>query len=136
MDRERYPAHCDEMPDNDILVLGISPGFAGSREKSKSVQRVNAWMAACGITEEQYDWRNLVDEPGKNPKMSEISLYRYEVANYKKVICLGNKPAQWCRGYCIDHVLKVPHPSGLNRKWNNPEQETITIEEINNYLAL
>lgn len=119
---------------NDILVLGISPGFAGSREKSKSVQRVRGWMSACGIAEEQYDWRNLVDEPGKNPKMSEIELHKHEVTDYGKVICLGNKPEQWCKSLNIQHI-KVPHPSGLNRKWNNPGLEVITINDISKYLS-
>lgn len=132
--KNNYPKHCDDYPDNKILILGISPGFAPSPPESATGKRVKKWIEACGLTEEDYDWRNLVDEAGANPKMSDIRLYRYEVANYDKVICLGNKPAQWCKGMCIDH-LKVPHPSGVNRKWNNPEQEGITMREISEYLS-
>lgn len=131
--RNNYPSHCDEYPDNDILILGISPGFA-SVKKSKTLERVRKWMDHCGISEEEYDWRNLVDEQGKTPRMSEIRLYRYAVANYKKVVCLGNLPAQWCKGMCIDHVLKVPHPSGLNRKWNDPTTEPQVMRELNEFI--
>jgi hypothetical protein len=120
---------------NNILVLGISPGFAGSPQKSMSIQRVKRWMAECGYEQTDYDWRNLVDEAGALPKMSEVTITQDEVSAYQKVICLGNKPEQWCKSKKLDY-LKVPHPSGLNRQWNNPEQETITIKAINNYLAL
>lgn len=120
---------------NKILVLGISPGFAGSPQKSMSIQRVKRWMAECGYGQTDYDWRNLVDEAGALPKMKEVTIKRREVSNYEKVVCLGNKPEQWCKSVEIEH-LKVPHPSGLNRQWNNPEMETITINNLNNYLAL
>ena len=120
---------------NKILVLGISPGFAGSPQKSMSIQRVKRWMAECGYEQTDYDWRNLVDEAGALPKMSEVKIKRHEVSNYEKVVCLGNKPEQWCKSVEIEY-LKVPHPSGLNRQWNNPEMETITINNLNNYLAL
>ena len=118
---------------NKILVLAISPGFAGSPQKSMSIQRVKRWMAKCGYEQTDYDWRNLVDEAGKNPKMREVTISVDEVAKYDKVICLGNKPEQWCKSVNIEH-LKVPHPSGLNRQWNNPETETITINNIGEYL--
>ena len=65
--------------------------------------------------------------------MREVTISVDEVAKYDKVICLGNKPAQWCKSVNIEH-LKVPHPSGLNRQWNNPETETITINNIGEYL--
>jgi hypothetical protein len=113
---------------NKILVLGISPGFAGSPQKSMSIQRVKRWMAECGYEQTDYDWRNLVDEAGALPKMKEVTIKRNEVSNYEKV-------EQWCKSVEIEY-LKVPHPSGLNRQWNNPEMETITINNLNNYLAL
>jgi hypothetical protein len=119
---------------NKTIIIGISPGFAGSRSKSKSVQRVKNWMSICGINESQYDWRNLVDIPGQNPKMSEVELKHAEISGYDKVICLGNKPEQWCNSHQIEHI-KVPHPSGLNRKWNVPGQEITTIESIKEFLA-
>ena len=121
-------------PDNQVLVLGISPGFAGSIEKSKSVQRVWRWMAECGIDPQEFNWLNLSEEPGTNPKLSEITLKRSDVANYEKVICLGNKPAQWCKSLHIDHVKMVPHPSGMNRIWNNPEVEPLVIEDLKTYM--
>jgi len=129
----RVPQHIDDVPENKILVLGISPGFAGSRADSKSVQRVNRWLAECGVTETEYDWQNCSDQPGTRPKQSEILKKRYEVALYDKVICLGNIPARWCKSLYIPHI-KAPHPSGVNRKWNDPAAEPATVEQIRNYL--
>lgn len=129
----RVPAHIDDIPRNKVLVLGISPGFAGSRAASKSVQRVNQWLAECGVAETEYDWQNCSDQPGARPKQSEILKRRWEVALYDKVICLGNIPARWCYSLRIDHI-KVPHPSGVNRKWNDPTTEPETVKQIRNYL--
>lgn len=129
----RIPRHWKDVPENKVLVLGISPGFAGSRAESKTVQRVNRWLAECGVTETEYDWQNCSDQPGARPKQSDIVKNRYEVALYDKVICLGNVPAKWCRLLSIDHI-KVPHPSGVNRKWNDPTTEPATVEQIRNYL--
>lgn len=129
----RVPQYIDDVPENRILVLGISPGKAGSRAASRSVQRVNRWLAECGISSDEYDWQNCSDQPGAQPKQSEIDKPRFEVALYEKVICLGNIPASWCKSLNITHA-KVPHPSGLNRKWNDPLYEPATIEQIRNYL--
>lgn len=129
----RVPRHIDDVPENKILVLGISPGRAGSREASKSVQRVNRWLAECGIDQDGYDWQNCSDIIGHRPKQSEIEKPRYEVALYEKVICLGNIPARWCKSLNIPHI-KVPHPSGINRKWNDPATEPQVVLEITNYL--
>lgn len=129
----RIPRHRHDVPENKVLVLGISPGKVGSRAASKSVQRVNRWLAECGVDSDEYDWQNCSDQPGARPKQSEIDKPRYEVALYDKVICLGNIPARWCRLLSIDYI-KVPHPSGVNRKWNDPATEPETIEQIRNYL--
>jgi len=122
-----------DSPRNKVLVLGISPGFASSRSASKSVQRVSKWLNECGISETEYDWQNCSDQPGALPKQNEIVKSRYEIAIYPKVICLGNIPSTWCKSLNIEHI-KVPHPSGINRKWNDPLCEPLTIEEIRNYL--
>ena len=131
--KNRYPTHEDDMPDNQILILGISPGFAVDPPSSKTGQRVRRWFEACGISEEEYDWRNLVDEAGAVPRMGDIMLNRYEVANYETVICLGNQPSRWCESLRIPH-LKVPHPSGINRKWNDPNTEPTVMRQIADYV--
>lgn len=129
----KAPKHRLDWPENRILVLGISPGKAGSRAASKSVQRVNRWLRECDISPEEYDWQNCTDQPGARPRLNEIKKEPWEVTLYQKLICLGNIPATWCDSLNIAY-LKVPHPSGLNRKWNNPETEHITIQKIKEYL--
>jgi hypothetical protein len=131
--KNNYPKHVNDKPDNNILILGISPGFAPSPPESKTGKRVKRWLEVCGVSEEEYDWRNLVDEAGAVPKMQDVRLRRYEVANYDKVICLGNRPSQWCKSLSISH-LKVPHPSGTNRKWNDPDTEPQVMSEIRSYV--
>ena len=118
---------------SSILVLGISPGFAGSREKSKTVQRVKRWMAESDLSEQDYDWLNVSDEPGSNPSLNQIKLQSSVVQVYNKVVCLGKTPGKWCKKMGIDH-LEVPHPSGINRVWNNTEAEPNVIEELKEYL--
>jgi uracil-DNA glycosylase len=49
-----------------------------------------------------------------------------------KVIALGNLVAKYFENRKIEH-LKVPHPSGLNRMWNDPELEPKVIEEIRGF---
>ena len=132
--RNKWPINPTDIPDNKILVLGQSPGFAGSPEVSKTIQRVKGWMIQCGIQEQEYDWRNCVDVPGAKVKMKDVALNRFEVANYEKVICLGISASKWCERLKIKHI-KVPHPSGLNRQWNDPSVEPNVINNINSYLV-
>lgn len=131
--KNQYPKHENDKPGNSILILGISPGFAPSPPESKTGKRVKKWFEACGISEEEYDWRNCVDTPGADPSLRDIKLHKYEVANYDKVVCLGNKPSMWCAKQGIDH-LKVPHPSGINRAWNDPSTEPRVMIDISNYV--
>mgnify|MGYP003138530058 FL=1 len=46
-----------------------------------------------------------------------------------KVIAMGNEVSDYFTKNNVEH-LKVPHPSGLNRMWNNPELEPSVIEQI------
>lgn len=90
-------------------------------------------MEQNGLSEEDYDWRNCTEEPGARPKLNEIELEPELVARYQKVVCLGQIPAKWCNKQKIEH-LALPHPSGLNRKWNDPTTEPTVIQELQQYL--
>ena len=115
----------------NLTIVGHSPGKAGSPEKSKTIQRVKRWLNQHGIYE--YGWYNLVDYHAPKLKLREATLEAKTVNQYDMVIALGNLASQWLTKQKIEH-LKVPHPSGLNRQWNNPETEAITINNIKNYL--
>ena len=115
----------------NLTIVGHSPGRAGSPEKSKTIQRVKRWLNQHELYE--YDWYNLVDYHAPKLKLKEATLESKIIEPYNKVIALGNLASQWLTKNNINH-LKVPHPSGLNRQWNNPETENITINKIKQYL--
>lgn len=115
----------------NLTIIGHSPGKAGSPDKSKTIQRVKRWLNQHAFYE--YDWYNLVDYHAPKLKLGEVTLEPQKIQQYNKVIALGNLASQWLTKQSIEH-LKVPHPSGLNRQWNNPETETITINNIKHYL--
>lgn len=115
----------------NLTIVGHSPGRAGSPEKSKTIQRVKRWLNQHELYE--YDWYNLVDYHAPKLKLKEATLESQIIEPYNKVIALGNLASQWLTKNNINH-LKVPHPSGLNRQWNNPETENITINKIKQYL--
>lgn len=115
----------------NLTIVGHSPGKAGSPEKSKTIQRVKRWLNQQDVYE--YGWYNLVEYHAPKLKLRETTLEAQTINKYDKVIALGNLASQWLTKQEIEH-LKVPHPSGLNRQWNNPETETITINNIKQYL--
>ena len=47
---------------------------------------------------------------------------------------MGNDVAKHFTKNNVEH-LKVPHPSGLNRMWNNPELEPQVIEQIRGFTS-
>ena len=52
----------------------------------------------------------------------------------QRVIAMGNDVAKHFTKNNVEH-LKVPHPSGLNRMWNNPELEPQVIEQIRGFTS-
>jgi hypothetical protein len=114
-----------------ILFLGIAPGNHPP-EKSPTLKRVRYWMDSVGIKE--YGFTNLVDYKAPKLKLSEIDVE--EVANklkgYSHIIALGNLPSTFLEKNLVPH-LKVPHPSGLNRIWNDKSVEPQVIENIRGF---
>ena len=110
-----------------VVIIGHSPGKV-AESKSITRLRVKKWMADTA-----YDWYNLVEYHAPNLKMKEVQLSHESIREYDKVIALGNMPSDWLTRNQILH-LKVPHPSGLNRAWNDPMSEPLTINRIQEYL--
>jgi len=114
-----------------ILVLGISPGKAATLESSMSYKKIKNIMLRCRVL--NFDWDNLSSVKCSIPSMKQVEISVDKVNSYDKVICLGNIPAIWCAKKKINH-LKIPHPSGINRQWNNPDTEIKTVRRIVGYL--
>jgi uracil-DNA glycosylase len=113
-----------------ILIVGHSPGRV-VEGKSITSNRVKTWMNSIGI--ESYEWTNLVHYHTPSLKMSEVTLKPTLVRQYDHVIALGRDAAKWLRNNGLQH-LEVPHPSGLNRIWNNPGMEREVVCKIKEYL--
>jgi len=55
------------------------------------------------------------------------------VQGYDKVISLGGFPSKALKKIGVDHFV-MPHPSGLNRKLNDPAYEKQALQECKDYL--
>jgi uracil-DNA glycosylase len=110
-----------------VVIVGHSPGKV-SESKSITRIKVKRWLG-----ETQYDWYNLVDYHTASLKMKDVELDPKLIMTYDKIIALGNQSSEWLTRNGVNH-LKVPHPSGLNRVWNDPDAESQTVNLINDYL--
>lgn len=97
-----------------LIIIGDSPSPAGNGMKSHSLKRLNKWMEQCGIT--NYSFINLNDNK------------TIDTNGYDKVVVLGKRVAKHVQGYF------VPHPSPLNRLWNQPGFEDKVIAQLKGYL--
>ena len=97
-----------------IIYVGTKPGNFPP-DRSPTIRRITKWSEQAGV--QDWDWTNLSD----NNMLEKIKGC--------KVIAMGNEVHNYFAKNKIEH-LKVPHPSGLNRMWNNPELEPSVIEQI------
>lgn len=97
-----------------IIYVGTKPGNFPP-EKSPTIRRITKWSEQAGV--QDWDWTNLSD----NNMLEKIKGC--------KVIAMGNEVHNYFNKNNIEH-LKVPHPSGLNRMWNDPKLEPQVIEQI------
>lgn len=103
-----------------ILVVGLKPGLA-ERSKSVTWKRVSEWI------EEPYDWTNIYD-------LNDKVIFTVDKAyKYSHIVALGNVSSGYMKKLGVRH-LKIPHPSRLNRQWNNPQTEITTKKRLKNYL--
>ncbi len=114
----------------EIIVIGHSPGKV-SKEKSKTLQRVKKWLDNAEAYE--YKFVNLVDYHAPNLKLSEVTLDVETLSSYNYIITLGNLADNFLKRKNIKHY-GAPHPSGLNRKFNDKTYEPQVMEQIKEYL--
>jgi len=111
-----------------VIYVGTAPGNH-SPDKSPTIKRIAKWSDQVGIKE--WAWTNLSNLKLSELKLKEIDFDIKQIEGYK-VIALGNLVAKYFEIKNIEH-LKVPHPSGKNRMWNDPELEPKVIEEIRGF---
>jgi len=101
------------------IYVGTEPGNHPP-EKSPTIKRITKWSTEAGI--KNWTWTNISDPD-----------WREHIIGCK-VIAMGNDVAKHFTKNNVEH-LKVPHPSGLNRMWNNPELEPQVIEQIRGFTS-
>lgn len=116
--------------EKSILIVGHSPGKV-VEGKSMTRNRVKGWLNSIGI--DSYDWTNLVHYHTPSLNQSDVTLKPSFVQGYDRVIALGRDAANWLRNNNLEH-LEVPHPSGLNRIWNDARVEPRVVNQIKEYI--
>jgi hypothetical protein len=129
-----------------VIYVGTAPGNHPP-DKSPTIKRITKWSDQAGLKE--WTWTNLIDFKSSKLKLKKEKVIAFpdylpkefgpvevdfdikRIEGYK-VIALGNLVAKYFEIKNIEH-LKVPHPSGLNRMWNDPELEPKVIEEIRGF---
>ena len=101
------------------IYVGTEPGNHPP-EKSPTIKRITKWSIQAGI--KNWTWTNISDPN-----------HLKQIKN-SRVIAMGNDVAKYFTKNIIEH-LKVPHPSGLNRMWNDPELEPQVIEQIRGFTS-
>ena len=113
-----------------IVIVGHSPGKVDA-DKSMTLKRVKDWMESCNIL--MYDWYNLVDYHAPDLKLKDATLKPETVQKYNVIISIGNLADDWCKKNDINNY-KMPHPSGLNRIWNDKRRANKIIRELKKHI--
>lgn len=113
-----------------LLILGISP--SRKHEKSPSLARLKLWMDWLGI--ERYSFDNVCQGYGQiKVTKSDRDYVKQITKRYTKIITLGTIPDKTLKDLGVDHFA-LPHPSGLNRKLNDPRFVEKSLVECGRYL--
>lgn len=113
-----------------VLIVGHSPGKV-KPEKSITRKRVFSWLQQVGVME--FTWHNLVAHHAPKLNLKQVTLDPQLVRQFDKVISLGVLASSWLNRQGISHY-PAPHPSGLNRQWNDPATEPRVIQQLKNYI--
>ena len=116
---------------NKVIVIGHSPNPNKTAETSPTLSKVRKWMTSAGVYE--YDFINLVNEFVPNLTLKKVTLNPGSLKKYKRRITLGNLADTYLTRNNISH-FKAPHPSGLNRQFNDKTFEPKVMKNIKEYL--
>ena len=121
--------------ESKILVLGHSPSSKEycPRKGNPSINRLNRWLDDCGVR--IYSFSNASAHRATSLKMADIDeTYITNITSgYNKILSLGNEVNNILTKMGIEHYA-LPHPSPLNRKFNNKKFEISVISGLQSYL--
>lgn len=104
---------------------------------TKSYETLKKWMETLGVN--RHGLINVSNEvtEGEIPEITSYDLFRLKtkLAGESRVIALGNTASMALSKVGISH-FKMPHPSGRNRKLNNPKFVAEKLEECRKFLNM
>lgn len=123
------------MDDSKVLVVGLAPGSDKIKHKAKSpsLKRLDVWLGACDVY--LYSFVNLRTPGLRFASGTDIdeTLLQECITGYNKIIALGNEVSQYFTKRGVGH-FPAPHPSPLNRKFNDKLFEPSVINSLQSYL--
>lgn len=123
--------------ESKILVLGHSPSSKEycPRKGNPSINRLNRWLDDCGVR--IYSFSNASAHRATSLKMADIDeTYIKQITHsYNKILSLGNEVNNILTKMGIEHYA-LPHPSPLNRKFNDKAYEPKIINKLKAYLQI
>ena len=118
-----------------VIVVGLAPGNSKIKFRSKSatIKRLDKWLGACDVY--LYSFVNLRTPGLRFANGSDIdeTLLKNCLDGYNKVITLGAEVSQYFKKNNIPHFA-APHPSPLNRNFNDKSYEPAVINSLHSYL--
>lgn len=97
-----------------VLIVGLNPSRKGG--SSRSLTTLYSWMDILGLN--IVSFTNLYEGYEINKNASQIDAIREYSKQYDKIIALGEVVFNSLLSMDI-YCVKLPHPSGLNRKLND-----------------
>jgi len=123
------------MDDTKVLVVGLAPGSSKIKRKNKSatLKRLDKWLGACDVY--LYSFVNLRTPELRFANGTDIddTLLQECIKDYNKIITLGNEVSLYFTKRGVGH-FPAPHPSPLNRKFNDKSFEPTVINSLHSYL--
>lgn len=120
------------MLQSKVLIVGINPSSSKRVDPCITLKRLYRWTDSLGI--QFFSFVNCIGRPGPYTHMDiDYEFLLTCVNGYDKVIALGGFPSRALNKLGIDHFV-MPHPSGLNRKLNDPAYEKQALEECSEYI--
>jgi len=120
-----------------VLVIGHSPSSKEycPRKGNPTHNRLNRWLDDCGV--EIYSFTNACAHRATSLKLSDIDrTFLHEIVKgYNKILSLGNDVNNILTKMEIEHYA-LPHPSPLNRKFNDKAYEPKIINNLKTYLQI
>lgn len=124
---------------NKVIILGLnpsddSPDNSAFHPDTKSGKTVRVWIKDI---EGHVVFRNIYTKKGKPTKSQVYAHLGGDLAIYQKlgwkIVACGTVVQDTLRKNSIPHFA-IPHPSGLNRFWNDKQAGAAKIAELRTWI--